>query len=81
MWSFMQAAGFALFLSSPAAAATNVTVEMLNKDPVTAERNVYSEDIVRVDVGDSVTWLATDVTPTGRGSLIVTSKGVLPALR
>jgi pseudoazurin len=44
-------------LSTPAFAA-DTTVEMLNKRDDGAKM-VYSEDISRIDVGDSITWLAT----------------------
>ena len=38
--------------------AADVTIEMLNKD-AEGNRNVYSEEVVRVEVGDTVTWLPT----------------------
>ena len=38
--------------------AADVTIEMLNKDPA-GNRNVYSEEVVKVEVGDTVTWLPT----------------------
>ena len=43
-------AGFAL--------AEDITIDMLNKREDGAKM-VYSEDIVRIDVGDTVTWLPT----------------------
>ena len=45
------------FLATTAFAA-DVTVEMLNKD-AQGNRNVYSDEVVRVEVGDTVTWLPT----------------------
>ena len=44
-------------LSSPALAA-DTTIEMLNKRDDGAKM-VYSEDIARIDVGDTVTWVPT----------------------
>ena len=38
--------------------ATDFTIEMLNKD-AEGNRNVYSEEVVKVEVGDTVTWLPT----------------------
>ena len=43
-------------LSTPALAA-DTTVEMLNKRDDGAKM-VYSEDITRIDVGDTITWLS-----------------------
>jgi len=40
--------------------AADVTVEMLNKDPDTSERNVYAPALVQIAPGDTVTWVATD---------------------
>lgn len=47
----------ACFLATTAFAA-DVTVEMLNKDSE-GNRNIYSDEVVRVEVGDTVTWLPT----------------------
>jgi pseudoazurin len=44
-------------LTAPAFAA-DTTVEMLNKRDDGAKM-VYSEDITRIDVGDTITWLPT----------------------
>ena len=38
--------------------AADFTVEMLNKD-AEGNRNVYSEEVLKVEVGDTVTWLPT----------------------
>ena len=49
----------AVFMSAPTFAA-DITIEMLNKAPEGKERNVYSEEIARVNVGDTITWLPTN---------------------
>ena len=49
---------FALGISSQALAA-NMTIEMLNKD-ADGNKMVFSEEIVRIGVGDTVTWVPTD---------------------
>ena len=46
---------FAAFLSTPSFAA-EVTVEMLNKD-ADGNKMVFSQEVVKVDVGDTVTWI------------------------
>ncbi len=46
--------------SARPAMAADVTVEMLNKDPDTNERNVYAPSLVQIAPGDTVTWVATD---------------------
>ena len=46
-----------LLLTTPAYA--DITVDMLNKRDDGAKM-VYSEDISRVDVGETITWLTTD---------------------
>ena len=38
--------------------AADITIEMLNKRD-DGTRMVYSEDIARIDVGDTITWVAT----------------------
>ena len=48
----------AMFMSTPAFAA-DLTIEMLNKD-AQGKKMVYSEEIARIEVGDTVTWLPTD---------------------
>lgn len=40
--------------------AADVTVDMLNKDPATSERNVYAPALVQIEPGDTVTWVAKD---------------------
>tara|TARA_Y100001972_G_scaffold17092_1_gene18798 strand:+ start:1775 stop:2203 length:429 start_codon:yes stop_codon:yes gene_type:complete len=39
--------------------AADITVEMLNKRDSDNARMVYSEDISRIDVGDTITWIPT----------------------
>ena len=43
------------FLSTPSFAA-GISIEMLNKDD-NGNRMVYSQEVAKVDVGDTVTWL------------------------
>ena len=45
----------AAFLSTPSLAA-DVTIEMLNKD-ADGNRMVYSQEIAKIEVGDTVIWL------------------------
>ena len=52
--------------------ATDVTIEMLNK--LGKESMVYSKKIARVNVGDTVTWLATS-----KGHNVEFIKGGVPA--
>ena len=47
----------ALFMFTPAF-ADDMTIEMLNKDG-DGKKNVYSEEVARVDVGDTITWVPT----------------------
>jgi pseudoazurin len=49
-----------ILFSSQSVIAADITIEMLNKQG--SEKMVYSEKIVRVDVGDTVYWKATDKT-------------------
>ncbi|MCH2564275.1 MAG: plastocyanin/azurin family copper-binding protein [SAR116 cluster bacterium] len=48
----------AMFMSTPAFAA-DLTIEMLNKD-AHGNKMVYSEEIARIEVGDTVTWVPPD---------------------
>ena len=43
------------FLSTPSFAA-DISIEMLNKD-ANGKRMVYSQEVARIDVGDTVTWM------------------------
>jgi pseudoazurin len=45
----------AAFLSTPSFAA-DVAIEMLNKD-ADGQKMVYSQEVVKIEVGDTVTWL------------------------
>ena len=45
----------ALLMSTPTFAA-DMKIEMLNKD-AEGNRQVYSEEVARIDVGDTITWL------------------------
>ena len=45
------------FLSSPSFAA-DVAIEMLNKD-ANGNKMVFSQEVVKIEVGDTVTWLPT----------------------
>ena len=48
----------AAMLLSTQALAADTTIEMLNKD-ADGNKMVYSEEIARVDVGDTITWVPT----------------------
>lgn len=73
MWNHLLAAGlFSLFTAS-AAPAADFTVEMLNADPASSERNVFSPGIINVDVGDTVTWVASS-----RGHNVEFISGAVP---
>ena len=47
-----------LFIFSTSAFAANETIDMLNKQD--KERMVYSKKVVKIDIGDTVFWKATD---------------------
>ncbi len=49
---------FALFSGSVFSA--DVTIEMLNKNKETKKRMVYSQELVKIDAGQSVEWVPTD---------------------
>ena len=50
-----------LMAMATSAFAEDATVEMWNKDPEDKSRKmVFSQEIVTIDAGDSITWLATD---------------------
>jgi pseudoazurin len=57
MRKLLTTVGLMIALATPAFAA-DTTVEMLNKRDDGAKM-VYSEDITRIDVGDTVTWVPT----------------------
>ena len=48
---------FALF--SVNAFSADVTIEMLNKNKETKKRMVYSQELVKIDTGQSVEWVPT----------------------
>ena len=48
----------ALLMFTPAFAA-DMKIEMLNKD-AEGNRQVYSEELARIDVGDTITWVPTN---------------------
>tara|TARA_R100001510_G_C7654102_1_gene212692 strand:- start:600 stop:1016 length:417 start_codon:yes stop_codon:yes gene_type:complete len=47
----------AMSMATPAVAA-DLTIEMLNKD-ADGNKMVYSEEIARIEVGDTITWVST----------------------
>ena len=47
-----------LLMSTPAFSA-DMKIEMLNKD-AEGNRQVYSEEVARIDVGDTITWVPTN---------------------
>ena len=53
------AALIAAVLMSTPAFATDMTIEMLNKD-AEGNRQVFSEEVARIDVGDTITWVPTN---------------------
>lgn len=57
MRKLLTTVGFVLAMATPAL-AEDMTIEMLNKREDGAKM-VYSEDIARIDVGDTITWLPT----------------------
>ena len=48
---------FALFSANAFSAA--VTIEMLNKNKETKKRMVYSQELVKIDAGQSIEWVPT----------------------
>ena len=56
LYAYLSAATVS-FLATTSFAA-DFKVEMLNKD-AEGNRNVYSEEVLKVEVGDTVTWLPT----------------------
>ena len=60
-----------LFIFSTNAFAANETIEMLNKQD--KERMVYSKKVVKINVGDTVFWKATD-----KGHNVEFIKGGIP---
>ena len=48
----------AVLMSTPVFAA-DMKIEMLNKD-AEGNRQVYSEEVARIDIGDTITWVPTN---------------------
>ena len=48
------------FLFSGSAFSADITIEMLNKNKETKKRMVYSQELVKIDAGKSIEWVATD---------------------
>ena len=40
--------------------AADVTIEMLNKNKETKKRMVYSQELVKIEAGQSIEWVPTD---------------------
>ena len=40
--------------------AADVTIEMLNKNPETKKRMVYSQEVAKIDAGQTIEWVPTD---------------------
>ena len=57
MRKLLTTVSFVLAMATPAL-AEDMTIDMLNKREDGAKM-VYSEDIARIDVGDTITWLPT----------------------
>lgn len=49
---------FVLFFSANVFSA-DVTIEMLNKNKETKQRMVYSQELIKIDVGKSIEWVPT----------------------
>ena len=49
---------FVLFSGS--AYSADITIQMLNKNKETKKRMVYSQELVKIDAGKSIEWVATD---------------------
>ena len=40
--------------------SADITIQMLNKNKETKKRMVYSQELVKIDAGKSIEWVATD---------------------
>ena len=49
----------AIFCFATTAYSADVTIEMLNKNKETKQRMVYSQELVKIDVGKTIEWLPT----------------------
>lgn len=64
----------AIFLAmSTSANAEDTTIQMLNKDPGSKGRNIFSPALVQIEPGETVTWVATD-----RGHNVEFVRGAFP---
>ena len=64
----------ALLVALPVpAVAADVSVEMLNKAPNGRERNVFAPALIRIEPGDTVTWVSRD-----RGHNVEFVRGAVP---
>ena len=59
--------------SQASAHAADTTVQMLNKEPGSKDRNVYSPELVQIEPGDTINWVATD-----RGHNVEFVRGAFP---
>ena len=63
-----------LFLVLPASVnASDMTIQMLNKDIDSKRRNIYSPALIQIELGDTVKWVATD-----RGHNVEFVRGAVP---
>ena len=63
-----------LFLVLPASVnASDMTIQMLNKDIGLKKRNIYSPALIQIELGDTVKWVATD-----RGHNVEFVRGAVP---
>jgi pseudoazurin len=63
-----------LFLVLPASVnASDMTIQMLNKDIGSKKRNIYSPALIQIELGDTVKWVATD-----RGHNVEFVRGAVP---
>ena len=51
---------FFLILFSGSVFSADVTIEMLNKNKETKKRMVYSQELVKIDAGQTIEWVPTD---------------------
>ena len=63
-----------LFLVLPASVnASDMTIQMLNKDIGSKKQNIYSPALIQIELGDTVKWVATD-----RGHNVEFVRGAVP---
>ena len=56
------------------------TIEMLNKDEA-GNKMVYSEELARIEVGETITWLPTSKDTMLNGLLVLTEQNFQRSLR